>query len=322
MNAAAPADAKSGPELRPDAQFTRALTPACLSRLERAYKKQWKRYRKKLKGCQERFSAEAIHDFRIEARRLLSVAELESGFVPRALLRKVERAVKRHLDTFDDLRDTHVQMALVEKMQRRFAGAVPFYEYLCRREKRLVRSTGKDIKRARIRRLGKLLTAWRAEVKARRSNCSRERTAALLLRAVDRAFAVACRRRARIKPRATTTIHRTRIAFKKFRYMLETLAGQVAAPRSKLLRAMRDYQTMMGDIQDAEVVQDALLKFERKHPREAEALEQLRGALLLRRERLIAAYLDAADELFRFWPPAQERAADHAAPPANTKPSP
>src|ERR1035437_10571147 len=51
-------------------------------------KKQWKRYRKELKRCQNKFSEKAIHAFRVETRRLLSTLELLGGFLP---ARRVER---------------------------------------------------------------------------------------------------------------------------------------------------------------------------------------------------------------------------------------
>jgi hypothetical protein len=43
-----------------------------LELLTGALQAQWKRYRKKLKRCQQKFSEKAVHDSRVETRRLLA----------------------------------------------------------------------------------------------------------------------------------------------------------------------------------------------------------------------------------------------------------
>ena len=87
---------------------------------------QWRRYRKRLKRCQKRFSNEAVHDVRVETRRLLSTIELLGAFIPEPDIKKVRRALKRHLDTFDQLRDTQVQLGYVGRMAGTFPDAHEF----------------------------------------------------------------------------------------------------------------------------------------------------------------------------------------------------
>jgi len=55
---------------------------------------QWRRYRKRLKRCQERFSEEAVHASRVETRRLLATVELLRAFIPEDDLKKARRALK------------------------------------------------------------------------------------------------------------------------------------------------------------------------------------------------------------------------------------
>jgi inorganic triphosphatase YgiF len=87
---------------------------------------QWLRYRKRLKRCQERFSEDAVHDVRVETRRLLSTIALLGAFIPERDIKKVRRALKRHLDTFDQLRDTQVQLGYVGRMAGTFPDAHAF----------------------------------------------------------------------------------------------------------------------------------------------------------------------------------------------------
>src|SRR5258708_2576008 len=85
--------------------------------LEASLKALWKRYRKDLERCQDKFSEKAVHDSRVATRRLLSLVELLRPFLAQGRLNKVRRALKRHLDTFSDLRDTQVQLLSLAKLR-------------------------------------------------------------------------------------------------------------------------------------------------------------------------------------------------------------
>ncbi len=278
------------------------LSRDSLEHLAGSLKKQWKRYRKVLKRCQREFSATAIHAARVETRRLLATIDLLGGFLPAGKVKKVRRALKRHLDAFDALRDTQVQLLIVGKRRRRFAAARPFYDYLRRREERLAKQTRKAVKDIKTRRLGRLLTACQEAVEAYRKDCSPKKANALLLGTVSQAFARTSQLRAAIDPRDVRTIHCTRVAFKRFRYMVEALRHDLPAVDGHLLKVLHHYQTLMGNIQDVEVLLRALDKFLCKQALEPGPARRLRAALLQRRQRLVQVYLTAADQLFEFWP--------------------
>src|SRR5664280_2753373 len=187
--------------------------------LARSLKQQWKRYRKQLKRCQHQCSPGAIHAFRVETRRLVSTLELLGGFLPSRRVEKAQRILKRHRDAFDDLRDTQVQLAAIGTMRRSFPALRPFYACLREREERLTGKTCKRLTKVRTGRLGKLVTACRGEVEEQLTKCTPRKALAVLLRSVDRAFRRTRQLRARIDARDSLSIHSTRVAFKKFRYM-------------------------------------------------------------------------------------------------------
>jgi CHAD domain-containing protein len=273
-----------------------------VTRLAGSLRKQWKRYRKELKRCQNRFSEKAIHAFRVETRRVLSTLELVGGVLSARQVEKAQRLLKRHLDVFDDLRDTQVQLAAVGRMLRHFPAARPFQAYLQEREERLTRRARKNIKKVRTARLGKLITACRRDVEKQLRKAPPRKGLAALLRAVDHAFRRTRQLRAHIDARDTRTIHRTRVAFKRFRYMVEALAEHLPAATRERLAAMHDYQTKMGEIQDAEVLLAALDKHLRKQEIKRAAARRFRAELVRRRRWLIRVYLKAADQLLGFWP--------------------
>src|SRR6266480_1229378 len=161
------------------------LTGDSLGHLAGALKKQWKRYRKELKRCQNKFSEKAIHDSRVETRRLLAIVELLCGFLPAGRVKKIECALKEHLDSFDDLRDIQVQLQPAGKMRRKFAAARRFHDYLVKREERFARRTRKRIKKAKAGPLDTLIQECLRKVEKQWKVCGREPANGRLWRTID-----------------------------------------------------------------------------------------------------------------------------------------
>ena len=130
-----------------------------------------------------------------------------------------------------------------------------------------------------------------------------EQAFAIVQRAINQAFARVAQLCRHVRAGDTETIHRTRIAFKRFRYMVEALAPLLPAVTPDHRRAMRGYQCMMGDIQDMEVLLAALDKFVQKEGVNASSAHRLKKELVRWRQLLIQIYLNAAGRLRRFWPP-------------------
>jgi CHAD domain-containing protein len=265
-------------------------------------KKQWRRYRKGLKRCQKQFSRKGIHEARVATRRLLSLVELLGSFIRARRVEKIRAALKRHLDAFDDLRDTQVQLQTLGKLLRAHPEAIPFQKYLRKRERRFSAKTHKAIKRVNLQQLAKLIAGCRDELKRWRKDFPPVAAKLRLWHSVEAAFVRTQRLRERINPSDPRTIHRTRIAFKRFRYMIETLAECKRLATNKLLAAMRRYQTMMGDIQDAQVLLRTFDKFLRKTSAALARFRRFREDSRRRRQALIEVYLANADQLLDFWP--------------------
>src|SRR5450759_3323287 len=81
---------------------------------------QWRGYRRGLKRCQRSFSTKSVHDSRIATRRLLSTIELLGAFTSPRRRKKISETLKQYLDSFDELRDTHVQLVHIRKLTNGF----------------------------------------------------------------------------------------------------------------------------------------------------------------------------------------------------------
>jgi CHAD domain-containing protein len=294
---------------------TRQIPAETLGLLTGSLKKQWKRYRKALKRCQEDFTEAAVHASRVETRRLLSVLELMGPFLETGQLKKMRAVLKRHMDTFDALRDTQVQVLAVDNLLKRFPELTWFDKHLRRRESRLRRDTRANLCRIKTRRLGKLIDASRAELEQWDQQNSTRPAAEILLGAVDTAFARTRALQEAIDPGDTATIHRTRVAFKRFRYMVETLAEELPLATQARLKELHGYQTMMGEIQDAEVLGRAFREFLGKKQVEAPSAARIERELTRRRDRRLRFYLRRAGRLKKFWPRSLGVGAPTPAPP-------
>ena len=265
-------------------------------------KRQWKRYRRGLKRCQRRFTTKAVHESRVETRRLLSMLELLGPFLVPGRVKKGCAALKQHLDLFDDLRDTQVQLSAIDSTGPSSPAAAQFQRYLRKREERFTGRSRKNVRRIKTRRLSELVSCCRRDARDRTKHLPPDRINALLLQTVDKAFGRTLQFKAHIDPRRTETIHRTRVAFKRFRYMIETLAEQLPLVTQGVLEAMHDYQTLMGEIQDAEVMLQGFVKFAKKKKLEGDEALAFRQELLGRRQNLLARYLRKSNRLLEFWP--------------------
>jgi CHAD domain-containing protein len=188
-------------------------------------------------------------------------------------------------------------------MAATFPDAHAFYDWLRDRKTRFTRTTRKAVKHIKTKRLGRSLAAFEMEVRLQHKRITREQAFVIVQRAINQAFARVAQLCRHVRADDTKSIHRTRIAFKHFRYMVTALAPLLPAVTEDHRHAMRAYQCMMGDIQDMEVLLAALDKFVQKEEVNAAAARRLKNELVRWRQLLIQIYVNAAGRLRRFWPP-------------------
>ena len=261
-----------------------------------------RRYRKRLKHCQRKFSKSAVHDLRVETRRLLAMFDVLRVLRLPGPLGKMRKVFKQRLDAFDELRDTHVQLSLLRPLCRQFPGAREPHALLCQRERWLTDELRQGVHEALKAHLERRLKTL--EKNLRKSTAKMPSAAARLaiLVALREAFDRVVALRRRIRPNRAATIHRTRVAFKSFRYMCEWLRPYLPGLKAEELGRMREYQAMMGTIQDLEVLLAAVRGAVTDKEISGRAVGPLRRELLRRRRERIDIYLAAADRLFEFKP--------------------
>ncbi|RPI92312.1 MAG: CHAD domain-containing protein [Chloroflexi bacterium] len=221
-----------------------------------ALDERWKNYRAELKRCRAEFSNEAVHDLRAAARRMLAIIWLLTSISPRPRLQKLNRAFKDQLDEFDDLRDTQVILAEISETVGELPQLQAFQDYLQGVEKGLLKTLRKKLRVIDLFDVSKRIRRLREALKAEAD--SNGEFVLHILQVVDDMFLTTKQRQNWINPAQANTIHRVRLTFKTFRYMLEIIHPLLPDFPPENLKQMHDYQSLMGEIQDVEVIMQAL----------------------------------------------------------------
>jgi CHAD domain-containing protein len=260
-----------------------------------ALDQRWKGYRAELKRCRAEFSNEAVHDLRVACRRMLAFIRLLNSISPRPRLQRLNRAFKDQLDEFDDLRDTQVVLAEISETLQELPQLQEFQAHLQAMEKRLLKTLRKKLRVIDLFEVSKRIRRMRESLKA-------ELNGDFVLQAfqsVDDAFLIVRQRRSWINPAQATSIHRVRVAFKTFRYMVEIVHPLVPQFPPENLKYMHDYQSLMGEIQDVEIIMQAFA--DAPVPVSSFDPEPVRDYYERCHARAVSAYLEGMNQLDSFW---------------------
>ena len=258
-----------------------------------ALEKRWKTCRAEFERCKAEFSNEAVHDVRVALRRLLSLVRLLHSISPRRRLRRLSRALKDQLDQFDDLRDTQVMLAEISETVAELPQLEAFQSHLKKVEKSLLRELRKWFKELDLKEVTRRIRKTRESLKEE----EKADWSAPVLQSVDDAYLTAWKRFELVDPAQPASIHRVRVAFKKFRYMVEIIHPMLEDFPEANLKRMNGYQTLMGEIQDEEVFLQALTDFDDS----SSVPDPVRQFYESRHAEAISAYLMERDALDNFW---------------------
>jgi CHAD domain-containing protein len=266
----------------------------------------WKTYRACIRSCQDDFSEKSVHKLRVATRRLIAQLLIVGCVIPGRTPKRARRVLKRRLKALGKLRDTHVQRLYIQGRMERFPELVLVEDVLRQRERRLREAAARKVKGFKTRKLAKWILNLQLGLAMAPSTEGRpDRLLKVVARATGKAFATLVSRRNAIDPANPETIHRTRIAFKKFRYMVESLSPDFTGLGKRQLRALARYQERMGTLQDLEIIERCITGFARQDEGIGSLLAPFSRCLRATRARSLRCFLRSADELFQSWPPAR-----------------
>ena len=263
----------------------------------------WQTYCTELQRCQTRCSERAVHDLRVASRRLISTIDIVLTVTADDRLRKARQNLRKRFKMLGALRDLQVQRKRIEAMRQAYPELEAFFAVLLLREKRLLKQIDTELKSVRIGPMGVRIGESAEGLGTLLRNPSVDRAArSAVVGAVAASFARAVDLRGKIEPAHTATIHRLRIAFKKFRYQVEALQPLLVGMSERRLKAMNAYQVKMGNIQDNEVLAASLNAYALRRRRPSrENLLRVHQELSRQHGELVEVFMQSADELYTFW---------------------
>jgi len=265
-------------------------------------------YRRRLKRCRKKFSEKAVHDLRVETRRLLALLDFLEAAHFAGAPGKTRKLLKQRLDAFDELRDTQVQLQLLKPLWPEFPEAKPLRKLLRHQEERLIKQTRKKVLGARPGQLTRRIKELEKQIRDVSATKPREDDRSIASKTLRDCFDQVAGLRRKIRDRDPAAIHKLRVAFKRFRYMSELLQPFLSWLTQDRIRRMRKFQASAGDVQDLEILLARLAKFLQKKELPAVALKRLRTELLRRKEDALDFFMERINDLHQFQPasPADE----------------
>jgi CHAD domain-containing protein len=263
----------------------------------------WRKYVKELRRCRIRCSEESVHDLRVATRRLISTLMIVEILLPDSRVQKLQRRLKRLFDAMSPLRDTQVQLLALEKKVEQVAELETLITILKLRERSQMRRIGKRVARIDAAALGAVLR--RIKKKLETISASRLKKNVSLTAALGEAaegFIAIASLRERLRISQPRTVHRMRIAFKKFRYKVEALQPFLRKVTARQLKAMDKFQTRMGAIQDIEVLSNTVQRFMTQRGASVRSpLARYYRELQAQKQQLMRAFIQSSREINSYW---------------------
>jgi CHAD domain-containing protein len=264
----------------------------------------WDEYRKQLKSGRREITEKSIHDLRVAAREFQALLRILQALDAHPRVKKIRRFLGKQLDQLNEVHDAQVMLQEANQRLESLPQLDPFRDYLQAGAEKLARSARKDIRRSKPSDLKKRVKRAR---QVARKHSDDQQLVEHLLQVVDDAYAKTNEALTELNAAYPATIHRVRIAFKEFRYMIETIQPFLPDYPESYPDRMHDYQDAMGKVRDATVFLSKLKEFEQdlqqRGQGQAQPFDSKPVELFYekRLEELIQAYFQRKGEINSFW---------------------
>jgi len=253
------------------------------------------KFEKTVRRCRLELSREAVHDARVHGRRLIARLVLIGRAIPATNLRPTQKPLKQLLKVLGGLRDVQVQKTVLSAELARRPEVGGLWIEFGQREQELIRSSSRLLSEFKMGKLRRRLEFIQAELGNPAAHLAAKSVLGdSIIRAAQEAFDEVVLRARVISRDDVSTIHRVRVAYKRFRYMVESLPATVGRPSEAGLSAMDGYQRAMGSIQDVQVLLDFLTAYEALRPEVAWSLASFKDTLRERHSRLASDFMALA----------------------------
>jgi len=258
----------------------------------------WKNFSGAWKSARTKSSEKAIHDLRVNTRRLIAILDLAKAVSGDAEIAKLQRRFKKVLKRMGPLRDTQVLLVNLSRIpQRGLVG--DFKKTLEQKERREIDGIRDELSRRRKQKLSKAVEDVRGGVCNLQVKLGREK----VHRSIDRVLSSrrnellkAERRFHRSQPISEDLLHAMRIALKKFRYVIEAAQPLLDDSARQRAKEMHAFQQLIGESRDVELLRAALEKWANKRGKVIAVVPAL-DRLQEKRDNLLKKIFESLTEL-------------------------
>lgn len=223
--------------------------------------KYWETFSILFKQVPKGLSDDFVHDLRVSARRLNAILDL---LLPLALDNTAGDslpALNRVIKLFGNLRDLEVQIDYTSHLLADHPELKDFYAALITQQHQMAKHVEGKIKTIKL----DSLQTTKRRIKKRllilfKDPVTREQIIADLRQNIDHALIAVLMAGDKIDPADPDTIHRMRLVLKKYRYSVEVIKPFLSITDQEL-QSLLNYQTILGDIQDLEVLIESLTRY-------------------------------------------------------------
>lgn len=218
----------------------------------------WKIYDNNLFLCKEFFDEESVHNLRVSIRRIQSLLELLQQVCPSVYLQRAKKILKKQFKLFNPLRDLQVQILFSNKHKNKFETLPHFINYLTVKESLMIDNLKKEIADISAVEIEGNMLLFKMYFKE--FSKSHQIDNAYLVGIFKNIEDDLLLKKSQINFQDYNTIHKFRLAFKNYRYVQEffKLLGIFEEINIRLLK---NFQNIMGKIQDGRVFQRLFKNF-------------------------------------------------------------
>lgn len=240
---------------------------------------------KKYEFCSNHYTEPGIHDLRVSIRRMMSLLFLLENFTDVPYIRDLQKSLGKILKSLNPVRDTQVEVAMMKNLIFKFPVFYTFYIHLLNQEIVQAKKAAKIIAEADREGIEGLVFFLNMYLKQRINDLGLDISKIIDIR--KSAFNNLVLKYSQAAKDDVDSIHKVRLALKKYRYLEEALKPVIKLPKERL-RQMKSLQDHLGEIQDYTVIINRISSFifsqsvipANKYNEAMKYLETTRGGLI------------------------------------------
>ena len=249
--------------------------------------------------CLAEFSEISVHDFRVTVRRLMSFLELMNELYSSEYKDKLISLLSVQMKYFSVLRDTQVQILEIQQLKEKLSHLNIFFFHLLKKEQEHIYKIQQKIPLLISPEFDETIKQYEKEL--RDVVIPEINDIEQFFLTIDKAYCRCSELISKLNPAKAHTIHELRLAFKKFRYMVEH-TRELNLINDQKMKKFKKFQDLMGAVQDSEVLQKRLKKFFNKYDMIPEScVKEILDYFNSDEQSKISKFIDKADGINQLW---------------------